>query len=254
MNSSISRLVAIGLATIVAAVGWIALGRLELGASETLVATNDALMSVEQSLRGSTDVAEATADALDAAADSLDAASLTTESTAAVATDVADVAGTLSPVVVGVADGLEQLDSTVAQIDRAFDGLPFDLGFDVDQLRLDPVLRDVDPLVAELAVAEASLDALADDAESLSPESRQLAGELRRVAAELRASTGNIDELADGVQETQQEVDSILSDESVDLRLAQVLLLALCLAIIATNVGRRETVPAVTVSHAEVVT
>ncbi len=238
MILNVARALSISLATLVAVVGWVALGRLDLGASETLVATNEALVSVEQSLRGSTDVAEATADALDAAADSLDAAALTSDSTAEVAGDVADMTGTLSPVVVGVADGLQQLDDTVTQIDRAFDGLPFNLGFDVDELRLDPVLRDVDPLILELATVEASLDSLAEDAESLSPESRALAGELRRVAAELRVSTGDIDNLADGVAETQREVDAIVSDEAVDLRVVQLVLVAICLSIIAANFGR----------------
>lgn len=242
MNGNIARTISVSLATLVALIGWIALGRLELGASDSLVATNAALVSVEESLRGSTDVAEATADALDAAADSLDAAAVTSDSTAAVAGDVADVAGTLSPVVVGVADGLEQLDATVVQIDSAFDQLPFSLGFNVDELRLDPVLRDVDPLVTELEVVEASLDALATDAEALSPESRALASELRRVAAELRASTADIDELADGVADTQQSIDAIITDETVDLRLAQLALLALCVSIVAANFGRSSAV------------
>lgn len=238
MSSNFARVVSVALAGLVALVGWIALGRLELGASESLVATNEALISVEASLRGSTDVALATADALDAAADSLDAAAVTSDSTAQVAGDVADVAGTLSPVVVGVADGLQQLDNTVSEIGTAFDQLPFSLGFDVESLRLDPVLRDVDPLVAELAVVESSLDALAQDAQLLSPESRALASELRRVAGELRTSTADIDDLADGVAETQESVDSIISDETVDLRLAQLLLFLLCASVVATNFAR----------------
>lgn len=235
MNPNIARAISVLLATVVALIGWISLGRLELGASESLVATNDALESVEQSLRGSTTVAEATADALDAAADSLDAAAVTSDSTAQVAGDVADVAAALSPVILGVANGLEQLDQTITEIDDAFNQLPLGLGFDIDSLRLDPVLEDAVPLAEELAVVEGSLDSLAADAELLSPESRALAGELRQVADELRASTSDIDDLADGVSDAQQSVNDIITDETVDLRLAQILLLMLCAAIVAAN-------------------
>ncbi len=236
------KTMSIALAISVAIVGWFGLGRLELGASDSLVATSEALVSVEASLRGSTDVANGTADALDAAAESLDAAAETSDSTGEVAANIAEMARTLPPVVIGVADGLDQLDRTLNEVQLAFDRLPFDLGFSTDTLRLDPALSDVDPFLDDLDEAQRSLDGLSADAELLGPRSRDLATELRIVATNLRQSTEDISSLADDVGDAQSSIDGVVGGEAVDLWLAQVLLVALCGAIVAANLGSFATV------------
>ncbi|MEZ5225673.1 MAG: hypothetical protein R2710_03090 [Acidimicrobiales bacterium] len=66
------------------------------------------------------------------------------------AREVADVSGTLPPVLESVAEGIDQVNGTVVQLNALLDSLPFTLG-DGGQLQtFDPILTDVDPLLEDL--------------------------------------------------------------------------------------------------------
>ncbi|MEZ5376362.1 MAG: hypothetical protein R2733_07565 [Acidimicrobiales bacterium] len=232
MNRRITAWISIVMALTCAAIGWVALGALELGANDSLSEVNAALVSVEDSLRGSTEVASATADALDAAAVSVDDAAAGSRATSDVAREVADVSGTLPPVLESVAEGIDQVNGTVVQLNALLDSLPFTLG-DGGQLQtFDPILTDVDPLLEDLRGAEASLDALVVQADAIESSSTELSDELRSVATELRNSVADITVLADDVADARSTL--VVSDEqsSVDLLVAQLVIVGLAAAII----------------------
>lgn len=212
------------LALIVGLAGWIVLGSADTTAA--LTATNQALESATISLSSASTTAEASADALSAAATSLDQAAGATDATAQVAMDMSDIAATLPPVIVGVSDGLEQIDASIDSINSLLDRLPFDVG----QLKgIDVRLTETGPLIESLAETEKSLDLLAEEVGVLGPTSTELAAELRAVVAELETSAADLSRLASDLEETRS---ALPAQDSNPLLAAQILIVALALAII----------------------
>ncbi len=232
MSRRVAAWISVALAVVGAVVGWVALGALELGANDSLGEVNSALISVEDSLRGSTDVALATADALDAAAISVDDAAAGSSATSDVAREVAAVSGSLPPVLERVAEGIDQVNGTVVDLNALLDSLPFTLG-DGGQLQtFDPILTEIDPLLEDLRRAETSLDVLVVQADAIEGSSTDLSAELRSVAQELRESVEDITVLAEDVQATRSAIDVRQDDSSVDLLVAQLVIAGLALAIV----------------------
>lgn len=220
-------LIAIALAAIAAVLGWIGLGAVEIGANDSLDAATASLLSVEVTLRGSTDVAAATAEALDAAAASLDSASATSTSTAAVAADVADVMSTLPELLTAVSDSLGQIDGSIDDINSVLRLL------NLRRIQgIDSNFINIDILLLDLADAEVSLDELSRQAALFGPGTDALAAQVRAVAAELRSSIDDVNGLADEVGATRGSLSSGDQGEPVNVLIGQLAVAGLALAVI----------------------
>ena len=237
INSRALRQGAITIALLTGLVGWVAIGRVELSASDSTRAAIEALEQVEKSVRTSTGLADSTADALDAAATSLDSAAGTSDAVADVARDVAAVTASLRPVVQGTSDALTQIDSTLNDVGSAISSLPFAPDLSTSSTTLGQIAEDVAPLDDDLVEAELSLQFLAAEADQLGPDSRELAEKLRFVANDLRASSTDLTTLADDVAQTRNSLDDVFVGEKLNLLPVQVLLALVCLALILTNVA-----------------
>ncbi len=221
--------IAVVLAVLGGIIGWVALGRLELGAGDALGNTTDVLTTIEQSIDGSAETALATADALDAAAASLEQAGETSAATSEVAADMAEITATLPPTIIAVSTGLEQIDESIASVNGILDAIPLVNG----QIeRIDARLTDTQPLLDDLAEAEESLTELSAETARFGPESDALAAELNAVADELRDSIEDLGNLSAEVAETRESLPSSLGGDSPGLLIAKLVVALLALATI----------------------
>lgn len=219
--------IAIVLAAIAGLLGWFALAA--LGSSSTLDAAEEALGSASASLESAAATGETSVDVLTATATSLGEVAGATEATSIVAADVADVAASLPPVILGVSDGLEQIDASITSINALLDALPFNVG----QIQgIDVRLTNTDEITAQLAASEVSLDRLSAEAADLAPASEVLQAELRATAGELERSVANLRELAADLDEARA---GIADSDSGSLIVAQLVIVMLALAIIISQ-------------------
>jgi len=220
----IAPIISIVLAAIGGILGWFAISA--IGSSSTFEAAEEALASASASLDSAAATGAASVDVLNATATSLDEAGGAAEATSEVAADVADVAGSLPPIIIGVSDGLEQIDTTVTSINTILDALPFNVGTITG---IDARLTDTDQVLADLAASEISLDRLSKEAADLAPASETLQRELRATAAELDRSVANLEQLADDLDETRS---GLSGSDGGSLIVAQLVIVVLAIAII----------------------